>query len=644
MNTTRNAQAVKVAFGLFLPVIVLILCFSSKGVPLVHAQSIPTPESSTYFDMETQSLPDGNTLEVLNIHGPSAPPEGFELQRQSVDLQEGIHASGVNSLPVPAYRWVYGCSAVSGSMIAAYYDRTGYSKLYTGPTNGGVMPMAEDVTWGTWKDSLNHQYPNNPLIASHIGLDGRTEKGSLDDYWVSYLSSAADPFTGKWSQHAWGDAVGDYMRTSQVSAGNVDGSSRFSGWLYKPDQLTCEMMENWNIADATVGRKNFYLARGYSVTECYNQKTDNTIAGGFSYNQFKAEIDAGRPVFLNLAGHSIVGLGYSDPSTIYINDTWDNSTHQMPWGGSYANMQLLTVSMVNITSSLGAFGKIGPLKSTSSRVAPDLTLSWYASDLADHYEYCVDTSNNKVCDSAAGWVSTSDTSVTLSPGTLVSNKVYFWQVRAIKDTTITRMADEGLWWSFKTLPLPVKPELVSPASKVFTLDTTPDFSWNSVLYGETYQLEVSTSKKFDVPPSLSNEGSSLAYTTGLPLADGIYYWRVRAVNHNTEAGAWSSSRYFTVDTLPTSTPLLNKPLDLLIAKSLQTLTWYKPTGAAAYQVEYSTDPAFSTYTLSVLQKSTSYKPVEMTQLCTPYYWRVKAFDAAGNDSGWSTTRSLQICP
>jgi len=70
------------------------------------------------------------------------------------------------------------------------------------------------------------------------------------------------------------------------------------------------------------------------------------------YIQFKAEIDAGRPVLLNLAGHSTVGVGYADASsTVSIHDTWDYNTHTMLWGSSYAGMTLQSVSIVNLQAS-----------------------------------------------------------------------------------------------------------------------------------------------------------------------------------------------------------------------------------------------------------------------------------------------------
>ena len=129
----------------------------------------------------------------------------------------------------PSFDWVFGCSAVSGAMIAAYYDRGLYPNLYTGPTNGGVMPLT-DTSWATWSDGFE-TYPNNPLIASHNGLDGRTSKGSIDDYWIEYNSTSQDPYiTGGWTQHDWGTAIGDYMKTSQSVYSNTDGSTSFYNW------------------------------------------------------------------------------------------------------------------------------------------------------------------------------------------------------------------------------------------------------------------------------------------------------------------------------------------------------------------------------------------------------------------------------
>jgi hypothetical protein len=341
---------------------ILFLCVSGAVVsPGVSAQEgRPTQAMSTtripiaqgalqqinkHFSTQAITYSDGTTLERAIINGPPTPPPGYELERASVALPESVQEMAIKTLTVPAYNWVFGCSAVSGAMIAGYYDRNGFANMYTGPTDGGVMPL-NNSSWPTWSDGYN-TYPNLPLAASHQGVDGRTTRGSIDDYWVQYNSSDLDPYiTNVWTQHAWGDAIGDYMKTSQSAYGNVDGETTF---YYYPSSATPINCSSLPADDGTYGRKLFYEARGYTVTACYLQQTDNKITGGFSFAQYKAEIDAGRPVMLNLEGHTIVGVGYDDSTnTVYLHDTWDYLNHTMTWGGKYSGMTLWSVSIVNL--------------------------------------------------------------------------------------------------------------------------------------------------------------------------------------------------------------------------------------------------------------------------------------------------------
>jgi hypothetical protein len=366
MNKKSNNQVRQFVFGIAMAGIILFLCFGLSSSPAARAQGVSaetatetqappavpketaTPAPNDYFSINTVPLSNGTSIDEMIINGPPAPPPGFTLERQTVTAGQILETAGANSLIVPAYSWFFGCSATSGAMIAAYYDRNGYPNMYTGPTDGGLMPLDNSI-WPTWNDG-NKTYRQDPLAASHNRLDGRTLRGSIDDYWVAYNSSAKDPYiTGGWDQHTWGDAIGDYMKTSQSLYSNVDGSTTF---YYSPNSnpLTCSTIaaNGWT-RDGTLGRKLFYEARGYTVTDCYYQLTDNQVSGGFSFAQYKAEIDAGWPVLLNLRGHSIVGVGYdSSTNTVYLHDTWDYNTHAMTWGGSYAGMTLEGASIVNL--------------------------------------------------------------------------------------------------------------------------------------------------------------------------------------------------------------------------------------------------------------------------------------------------------
>ncbi|MCX6035203.1 MAG: C39 family peptidase [Chloroflexi bacterium] len=386
MSVKSKDQYRKFLYGIALAGMVLIIWFGLSGSPAVRAQEAATPTPNDYYTVNQVSLSDGTVIEKMIINGPPVPPPGFEIERQAVSLPKADASASINVLTVPAYNWVFGCSAVSGAMIAGYYDRNGWPNMYAGPTNGGVMPL-DNSSWGTWTDGSPYTYRNNPLVASMEGEDGRTERGSIDDYWVKYFSTAPDPYiTGDWTQHTWGDAIGDYMHTSQSAYGNKDAYSFFyDNWSNPAAPLTCDTIESSQLPpDGTVGRKHFYEARGYTVTDCYNQFTDygsqGYIPGGFSFAQFKAEIDAGRPVMLNLTGHTIVGVGYDDATnTIYIHDTWDYDTHTMTWGDSYAGMKLVAVSIVNLqpVDTIAPTGSVvidgGATYTTSTSV--NLTLS-----------------------------------------------------------------------------------------------------------------------------------------------------------------------------------------------------------------------------------------------------------------------------
>ena len=387
MNSKSNFYIYKILFGIALLGTILFFCFGMSRLPAAHAQeagtqtttqsAVPTeptvtptgaPQANDYYAVNSLSLLDGTSIEELIIKGPPVPPPGFEMERQTVSLQGALSSASINTLTVPAFSWVYGCSAVSAAMIAGFYDSTGYPNMYTGPTNGGVMPL-NNSSWSTWSDGI-YTYRNNPLVASKNGLDGRTTRGSIDDYWVQYASAADDPYiTGGWTQHTWGDAIGDYMHTSQshfngsTTWGLDDAYTRFYD-IYPASALplTCATIESYTKSpnfyppDGTLGRKQFYEARGYTVTDCYNQYTDNIYTGGFSFAQYKAEIDAGRPVMLNLSGHTIVGVGYdSSTNTVYLHDTWDYLNHTMTWGGSYAGMQLQAVSIVDLAPAPNSF-------------------------------------------------------------------------------------------------------------------------------------------------------------------------------------------------------------------------------------------------------------------------------------------------
>jgi len=118
---------------------------------------------------------------------------------------------------------------------------------------------------------------------------------------------------------------------------------------------------------------------------------------------------------------------------------------------------------------------------------------------------------------------------------------------------------------------------------------------------------------------------------------------VQAININSTPGAWSAARNFTIDILPPPVPVLKSPFDFTVVTAIPTYSWAASAGANAYQFQYDGSPSFTSpdYESSVLTVTT-HKPI--SQSFGVFYWRVRARDAAGNWSLWSTPRKLIITP
>ncbi|MCX6012099.1 MAG: YDG domain-containing protein, partial [Chloroflexi bacterium] len=263
------------------------------------------------------------------------------------------------------FDWSYGCSATSAAMLFVYYDRTGYGNMYSGSTNGGVCPL-DNSMWGetVYPSVTCHECP---LSATHKGIDGRTSMGHVDDYWIDYQNAGPDPYVSNWIEHTQGNCTGDYMGTNQSKFNNKDGGTSF--YFGDEGEPLYNYLAPSGKRDGCYGMRLFAESRGYTVVANYSQciygYEGNTR--GFTYNQFKSEIDAGRPVLIQLDGHTMLGYGYNTTgNVVYIHDTWDHNAHEMTWGGSYSGMEhygvtvlqlaINTTTMVTSSSSTSTYG------------------------------------------------------------------------------------------------------------------------------------------------------------------------------------------------------------------------------------------------------------------------------------------------
>jgi hypothetical protein len=385
MLTEKKEENMKVR-RLILAVVGIALLVTLITPATVLAETEENPYLvRTFFDEE------GREIDLIVV--PGRPPKE-RISEASVSDIDIIQADATLS-DVPAFDWCYGCSATSAAMMFGYYDRTGYSNMYAGPTNGGVCPL-DNSAWGFMAGEC-------PLSATHQGKDGLAEKGHVDDYWITYGQPGPDPWVGNWLEHTHADCTADFMGTNQWMPGpppgfNTDGGTVFAFAGFPV--YDCQSYEP-DLRLGTHGMRLFVESRGYNVYhdganyQNYNQYIYPYIEGGFTFGQFKAEIDAGRPVIIQVEGHSMLGYGYDDPTTVYIHDTWDYNAHTMTWGGTYGaqNLQHYGVTVIHLQSVITSCTQAG---NEMNQFAPNTSVYVKGSGLDPNTNYNIWIQNDPV--------------------------------------------------------------------------------------------------------------------------------------------------------------------------------------------------------------------------------------------------------
>jgi hypothetical protein len=160
----------------------------------------------------------------------------------------------------PEYAWYYGCSPTAAGMLMGYWSGQGFTSLLPGVTD----PMVQTAAVNNAMASPEH------IKAGH-------------DLGYTY---------GSYQNHS-PNSIADFMLTDNAGTYyyNMPGGLR-----------------DWAAYTGVATKTSYYELVGY-------------WSGPFTYDSFKAEINAGRPMVLNLityapgkgwVGHSVVGYGYQD--------------------------------------------------------------------------------------------------------------------------------------------------------------------------------------------------------------------------------------------------------------------------------------------------------------------------------------------
>ncbi len=231
----------------------------------------------------------------------------------------------------------------------------------------------------------------------------------------------------------------------------------------------------------------------------------------------------------------------------------------------------------------------------------------------------------------------------------VPNGTYWWHVRAISSS-----GSVGRWsvpqrlvksWTYS-------PQLTDPKNTSRVAYPTPlVLTWRPVIGAVTYNVSIATDSQL---ASLVNGSptstSASSVTPAFPLQSGVtYYWAVTPVDAAGDIGVRSPIFSFTwvwpsVATNLTVSDLIgaNEVKDRVYGSPFATAAfvpqfhWSPVPGATSYEIEINSDrdwAASSKVCCGDKILGPPFTPV-VTLPNNRYYWRVRAYDAAGNPGHW----------
>ncbi len=196
-----------------------------------------------------------------------------------------------------------------------------------------------------------------------------------------------------------------------------------------------------------------------------------------------------------------------------------------------------------------------------------------------------------------------------------AGKTYYYRVKAVNR--------DGMASGYSNI-VSGKAKAAAPAAPSVTAGNSstgkPRLTWKAVSGAVSYRIYRSESRGTGY--SLLGTTSSTSYTNTGAKAGKTYYYRVKAVNRDGMASAYSNIVSGKA-TLPA--PVLNIGLSVSSGKPM--LAWDAVPGATSYRIYRSTSRD-SGYSLLATTTSTSYVNTSAAK-GTTYYYRVKACNAAG---------------
>jgi len=283
--------------------------------------------------------------------------------------------------PVPEAEYMYGCVPTAVGMLLGYYDLYGYRgtaltdvidgtvALKSRGTDGSIYNMnAFDTVLGRAIATEEYVY----RFYSHDDIGTLTAISPAYDYTpttpqeelpYSFAEDGVSMNTSVWN------CLADYLGTGQYWRGNGNLSTTNSYCTLEDllgydfivpinDGTTFKEIDYKNTA-MLYGLDLYVKDKGYSLDYEITGAYPVDVAGGdFTFADYMAEIDAGRPVIVSIQGHAMVGYGYNADTYEIIFDDCYNHDQRMKWNGTYhysnadRALQSITVIGFNVNGDM----------------------------------------------------------------------------------------------------------------------------------------------------------------------------------------------------------------------------------------------------------------------------------------------------
>ncbi len=261
--------------------------------------------------------------------------------------------------------------------------------------------------------------------------------------------------------------------------------------------------------------------------------------------------------------------------------------------------------------------------------------------------YEIEWSEDEDFNDVAGSTSTNDTSFTHTDD--LADGTWYIRIRATDS-----LDNQSAWSDAAQVQIdttaPTTPG--TPSTTTPTSDSTPAWSWSAStdsgvgLKDPAYEVQWSQNSEFTGEVSTDTTNNT-SFTHADNLADGTWYVRVRSIDNVNNQSAYSPAAQVQIDTTAPTAPGTPSTGQEYTNDPTPTWNWSASTdsgvglGSPAYEVQWSMDSGFISGVSDSTAGGASFTHTNDLSSGT-WYFRVRAIDEVGNQSGWSGAGSIVI--